>query len=188
MLTSEYSAATKKAFAATSRITPSTSVGGAPPIDLAAARRYASPDDGNPDDGDMPGCYHAHPLFRELLRAQLAYESPQLLPGLHERAGLWFADAGMIDQDMPHDFGAHREELSAGFPLGVAQTIDPDKEFIHQGTGFKRLIGAFLIELPARQASQLLKDNWPQLFLGGRISLTPGTKQCIKLCQIHSCP
>ncbi|HET7660902.1 MAG TPA: LuxR C-terminal-related transcriptional regulator [Oryzihumus sp.] len=52
--------------------------------------------------GDLPGCYHAHPLFRELLRAQLAYESPQLLPGLHERAGLWFADAGMVDQALAH--------------------------------------------------------------------------------------
>ncbi|MGZ4598382.1 MAG: LuxR C-terminal-related transcriptional regulator [Oryzihumus sp.] len=52
--------------------------------------------------GDLAGCYHAHPLFRELLRAQLAYESPELLPGLHERAGRWFADAGIVDQALAH--------------------------------------------------------------------------------------
>ena len=52
--------------------------------------------------GDLAGCYHAHPLFRELLRAQLAYESPQLLPGLHERAGRWFAGAGIVDQALAH--------------------------------------------------------------------------------------
>ena len=87
----------------------------------------------------------------------------------------------MIDQDMPHDFGAHREELSAGFPLGVAQIIEPNKHLIHQRTGFERMIGALPIELPARQAPQLLENNLPQLFLGGAVSLTPGTKQSINI-------
>ena len=36
--------------------------------------------------GDLSGCYRAHPLLRELLRAQLAYRSPELVPELHLRA------------------------------------------------------------------------------------------------------
>ena len=58
--------------------------------------------------GDVPGCYYAHPLFRELLRAQLAYESPDLLPELHARAGRWFAEAGLVGQAVSHLAAAGR--------------------------------------------------------------------------------
>ena len=58
--------------------------------------------------GDVPGCYHAHPLFRELLRAQLAYESPELLPELHARAGRWFAEAGLVGEAVSHLTAAGR--------------------------------------------------------------------------------
>jgi LuxR family transcriptional regulator, maltose regulon positive regulatory protein len=55
--------------------------------------------------GDLPGCYRAHPLFRELLRAQLAYLSPGLIPELHLRAARWFHRAGMVEQAVAH-YGA----------------------------------------------------------------------------------
>ena len=64
-------------------------------------------------DGDMPGCYHAHPLFRELLRAQLAYESPELVPELFGRAATWFADAGMLDQAVTYFAAAGRWDDAA---------------------------------------------------------------------------
>ena len=41
--------------------------------------------------GDVPGCYRYHHLFRELLRAQLAYESPARSVHLHRVAGAWLA-------------------------------------------------------------------------------------------------
>ena len=55
--------------------------------------------------GDLSGCYRAHPLLRELLRAQLAYRSPELVPELHLRAARWFARAGMLVQAVSH-YGA----------------------------------------------------------------------------------
>ena len=55
--------------------------------------------------GDLSGCYRAHPLLRELLRAQLAYRSPELVPELHLRAARWFARTGMLVQAVSH-YGA----------------------------------------------------------------------------------
>src|SRR5689334_4958516 len=55
--------------------------------------------------GDLSGCYRAHPLLRELLRAHLAYRSPELVPELHLRAARWFARAGMVVQAVSH-YGA----------------------------------------------------------------------------------
>src|SRR6478672_1093096 len=63
--------------------------------------------------GDLPGCYHAHPLLRELLRAQLAYESPERVPELHLKAARWFADAGMVNQAVAHFASAGSWEQAA---------------------------------------------------------------------------
>ena len=41
---------------------------------------------------DSPSHYRYQPLFRELLRAQLAYESPQKVPALHRAAEAWLAE------------------------------------------------------------------------------------------------
>ena len=40
------------------------------------------------------GSYRVHPLFRELLRAQLHFESPQDVPDLHLRCARWLAASG----------------------------------------------------------------------------------------------
>ena len=52
--------------------------------------------------GDLAGCYRAHPLLRELLRAQLAYLTPELVPELHLRAARWFARNGLALQAVSH--------------------------------------------------------------------------------------
>ncbi len=52
--------------------------------------------------GDLAGCYRAHPLLRELLRAQLAYLTPELVPELHLHAARWFARHGMALQAVSH--------------------------------------------------------------------------------------
>jgi len=43
-----------------------------------------------------PGCYRYHPLFRELLRAQLGYEGPADEARLHLRAARWLATHGAV--------------------------------------------------------------------------------------------
>jgi LuxR family transcriptional regulator, maltose regulon positive regulatory protein len=49
-----------------------------------------------------PGFYRYHPFFRDLLRAELAYESPTLLNELHHTASDWFADQGMLASSVAH--------------------------------------------------------------------------------------
>jgi LuxR family maltose regulon positive regulatory protein len=51
---------------------------------------------------DSPGCYRYHLLFRELLRAQLAYEFPERLVELHRVAAAWSADHGLVVDAVRH--------------------------------------------------------------------------------------
>ena len=51
---------------------------------------------------DFGGAYRVHPLFRELLKAQLTYESPEDVPELHRRCAQWFADAGQYVPAVEH--------------------------------------------------------------------------------------
>jgi LuxR family transcriptional regulator, maltose regulon positive regulatory protein len=51
---------------------------------------------------DSPGCYRYQPLFRELLRAQLTYESPAKVPELHRAAAAWMADQGLVEEAVRH--------------------------------------------------------------------------------------
>jgi LuxR family maltose regulon positive regulatory protein len=46
--------------------------------------------------------YRYHRLFAELLRAQLTWEEPGRLPGLHLRAAQWFADQGAVVEAAGH--------------------------------------------------------------------------------------
>ncbi|HEX6075717.1 MAG TPA: LuxR C-terminal-related transcriptional regulator [Micromonosporaceae bacterium] len=51
---------------------------------------------------DQPGAYRYYPFFRDLLRAQLAYESPWAIVDLHRRAARWFQRAALPDQAIGH--------------------------------------------------------------------------------------
>lgn len=51
---------------------------------------------------DQPGCYRYYPFFRELLRAQLAYESPEKMADLHRRAAGWFEREGLTERSIGH--------------------------------------------------------------------------------------
>ena len=68
---------------------------------------------------DSPNCYGYQPLFRELLRAQLAYESPERVPGLHRAAATWMADHGLVEE-------AVRHSAAAGDWEGVASHVIED--------------------------------------------------------------
>ncbi|MEU6135163.1 LuxR C-terminal-related transcriptional regulator [Nocardioides sp. NPDC047086] len=49
-----------------------------------------------------PGCYRYHPLFRDLLRAVLAYESPDEMRRLQRTAAEWFAHHGQVAASVGH--------------------------------------------------------------------------------------
>ena len=46
----------------------------------------------------QPGCYRYHPFLRDLLRAELAYASPNQLNSLRRRAANWFAQRGAVEE------------------------------------------------------------------------------------------
>ncbi|MEI7058206.1 LuxR C-terminal-related transcriptional regulator [Nocardioides sp. CCNWLW239] len=49
-----------------------------------------------------PGCYRYHPLFRDLLRAVLAYESPDEMRRLQRTAAEWYARDGQVTASVGH--------------------------------------------------------------------------------------
>jgi LuxR family transcriptional regulator, maltose regulon positive regulatory protein len=64
---------------------------------------------------DSPGCYSYQPLFRELLRAELAYESPTRVPELHRAAAAWMADQGLVEEAVQHSAAAGDWEGAARY-------------------------------------------------------------------------
>ncbi|MGW6129889.1 LuxR C-terminal-related transcriptional regulator [Cellulomonas sp. NPDC055163] len=70
-----------------------------------------------------PGSFRYQALFREFLRAQLAYERPDLLPGLHRRAADWYAEHGR-----PLEARRHAAAAEAGAqPHPVAPATAPGR-------------------------------------------------------------
>ena len=59
---------------------------------MADARAFVDP------VSTSPGSFRFHALFRELLRAQLAYESPDDVAGLRRRAAEWLAQHGQVNE------------------------------------------------------------------------------------------
>jgi LuxR family maltose regulon positive regulatory protein len=64
---------------------------------------------------DSPNSYAYQPLFRELLRAQLAYEFPERVPQLHRAAAAWMADQGLVDEAVRHSAAAGDWEAAARY-------------------------------------------------------------------------
>ncbi len=62
--------------------------------------------------------YRYHPFFRDLLRAELAYTSPETMDRLQRRAAEWFAEQGLLTPSVRHfvSVGAWEE--------AVAQVVD----------------------------------------------------------------
>jgi LuxR family maltose regulon positive regulatory protein len=51
---------------------------------------------------EHPGFYRYHPFFRDMLRAELAFESPELMEDLQRRAAVWFAREGLLAEAVSH--------------------------------------------------------------------------------------
>jgi LuxR family transcriptional regulator, maltose regulon positive regulatory protein len=82
---------------------------------------------------ELPRCYRYHLLFRELLRAQLAYESPARSVELHRVAASWLADHGQLAEAVRHAAATGDWDTAARFVvddlavalLMTAPTSDP---------------------------------------------------------------
>ena len=51
---------------------------------------------------EHPGFYRYHPFFRDLLRAELAYEAPEEMERLQRAAAEWFAQEGLVAASVGH--------------------------------------------------------------------------------------
>jgi LuxR family maltose regulon positive regulatory protein len=77
---------------------------------------------------DSPNFYTYQPLFRELLRSQLAYETPQRVPELHRAAAAWMADQGLVDEAVRHSVAAGDWEGAARYlieDLAIGRLLVP---------------------------------------------------------------
>ncbi|HWL98332.1 MAG TPA: LuxR C-terminal-related transcriptional regulator [Nocardioidaceae bacterium] len=51
---------------------------------------------------EEPGCYRMHPLFRDMLRVELAHASPRRLVRLHRKAAQWYAAHDRVPDAVRH--------------------------------------------------------------------------------------
>jgi LuxR family maltose regulon positive regulatory protein len=76
------------------------------------------------------GWYRYHPLFRDVLRARLAAEDPDLFTELHRRAAHWSRDTGQLADAVRYAARAGDGELAARLivdELAVGRLLDPDR-------------------------------------------------------------
>jgi LuxR family maltose regulon positive regulatory protein len=82
-----------------------------------------------------PSCYHFHPLFQELLRAELAYQSPDEAKRLHVVAGDWLARTGQLAEAVQTVIDADLWPVAAGYiveQLAVAELLTPGRTVLHE--------------------------------------------------------
>ena len=82
---------------------------------------------------DSPGCYRYQPLFHELLRAQLVYESPERAPELHRAVAAWMADQGIVEAAVRHSAAADDWEGAARYlidDLAIGRLLLPGGEVL----------------------------------------------------------
>lgn len=61
-----------------------------------------------------PACYEFHSLFRSCLEAELRRTQPELLPGLHRRAAVFYSSSGRYADAMTHALKSNDTELAFG--------------------------------------------------------------------------
>ncbi|WP_160320832.1 LuxR C-terminal-related transcriptional regulator [Arthrobacter alpinus] len=71
--------------------------------------------------------YRYHLLFAEMLHARLLSEEPELMPLLHGRASLWFAEQGMPSEAIGHALAARNFDRAAHLMEMAAPQIRRDR-------------------------------------------------------------
>ncbi len=80
---------------------------------------------------DSPNFYRYQPLFRELLRSQLAYESPERIPELHRAAAAWMASQGLLEEAVRHSAAACDWDGAARYlidDLAIGRLLVPGRD------------------------------------------------------------
>jgi LuxR family maltose regulon positive regulatory protein len=115
--------------------------------------------------------YRYHHLFADLLRERLARTSPDLVPGLHNKASVWFEQEGLITETMSHVLAMADYERAADLVEKHAPKMAQRGEFTILESWLKALpedlvrtrpilcLGSAWITLPH---SLELADEWTQ--------------------------
>ena len=84
------------------------------------------------------------------------------------------ARPGCFDQNAPHDARANREEVGTILPSHIGDIDQSHVGFIHQGGGLKRVFPAFGVEMPSRDALQLMYHQGCELVQRAGVPIAPG--------------
>jgi LuxR family maltose regulon positive regulatory protein len=120
------------------------------------------------------GSYRVHPLFRELLRAQLHFESLQDVPDLHLRCARWFAASGQTLRAARHATFARDWTLTTSLlidSLAVGSLLTQDK------SPYQAVVEALPADLTTPDATTLRGA----LLLGRRHSPSAGDIDALRL-------
>src|SRR3954468_7961638 len=97
-----------------------------------------------------PGGYRIHPLFREMLQAQLAFTAPHELARLHRAAAGWYVETGHAIDGLRHAIAAEDWTFATNLlvdELLVGRLLAGSAEFTLQG------LDAVPSELPSPEAA-----------------------------------
>ena len=84
--------------------------------------------------------YRYHHLFGELLRHELERREPRRAAELHDRAGRWFLDAGMVSEAIGH--------LTAAGELDAASELIDDHWLAFTNAGQRKTVARWMDQLP----------------------------------------
>src|SRR5207247_1339161 len=83
----------------------------------------------------------------------------------------------VIDQDLTHHPRAHSEEVRPILPSRVLPIDELDVNLIHQRARFERMVRALVSHAPPGETFQFRKNDGPQLFQSGVITIGPRLQQ-----------
>ena len=86
--------------------------------------------------------YRYHPLFADLLRSRLEQVQPDLLPVLHQRAGEWHEQVGLLAEAVNHALQAGDTQRVAYLVAQNALTLIYHRELLHLAHSLSRTLQA----------------------------------------------
>jgi LuxR family transcriptional regulator, maltose regulon positive regulatory protein len=120
------------------------------------------------------GSYRVHPLFRELLRAQLHFESPEDVPDLHVRCARWYASSGQALRAAKHAARAGDWTLTTSL---LIDTLAVGSLLAHEKSPYQAVVEA----LPAELATPAATTLRAALLLGRRQAPSAGDAAALRL-------